>query len=106
MSSYQKYFNYKMKYLNLKNKLLLKGGSELIYNKQISNIPIEYLQNIIFIIITQNGLNINDFNIKISQEIEKNINQNKTLDLYIYSLKDIPNAKIESLIKKLDEKIK
>ena len=108
MSDYQKYVSYKMKYLYLKKQQSLIGGNNinpiLIYNKTITNIPTEYLQNVTFTIITEHGLNINDFNIKYVQELV--VKTQKKIDLYIYSLKEIPDEKKLSLIKKLEEKLK
>jgi len=109
MSDYQKYYNYKMKYLYLKKNILLRGGNNitenLIYNKTINNVPTEYLQSVIFTIITQHGLNINDFNIKYVQELVVKPNTTKSVNLYIYNLKEIPDEKKISLIKKLEESL-
>ncbi len=102
MSNYQKYFNYKMKYLHLKNKLL-KGGSNLMYNKKIRNLPTEYLQNIIYIIITQQHLNINDF--YINYILEQNTSSSKPINIYIYSSTEISDDIKDNLINKLDEKL-
>jgi hypothetical protein len=102
MSDYQKYFNYKMKYLHLKNKLL-KGGSNLMYNKKITNLPTEYLQNIIYTIITQHHLNINDF--YINYILEQNTSSSKPINIYIYSSKEISDDIKLALINKLDEKL-
>ncbi len=100
MSDYQKYLTYKIKYINLKNKIN-GGGGELMFKKIIKNLPTEYLQNIINVIITKQKLNINDFyiNYVIEQDSSKPIN------IYIYNLKEISDDTKSSLINKLDEKL-
>ena len=112
MSDYQKYLNYKMKYLNLRNKLniSLVGGGEkqLIYSKKIKNMPTEYLQNILFIIITSQSLSLKNTYINyVPDPVEHNKSSPATINIEIYNLKEtLDDSKITSLKKKLDERLK
>ncbi len=115
-SNYDRYFLYKMKYVNLKNKM--NGGDTnlipnikdnlLIYNKKVSDLPNEYLQNILFIIITNNKLNINDFYINYIQDpVEHNKSSSKNVTINIYALNDKITEKTKSeLINQIDTKLK
>jgi hypothetical protein len=107
----QKYYIYKMKYLNLRNKsnALLNGGADkqLIYNVKIKNTPTEYLQNILFIIITNENLNLKNIYIDyVYDPVKQNNSIPDTININIYNLKDkLDIVKIEDLKIKLDEKL-
>ena len=128
-SDYEKYFLYKIKYLNLRNKM--KGGETnippintttsstniqednkkenlMIYNKKVSYLPNEYLQNIIFIIITNNNLKINDFYINYFPEpVEHNKSSSKYNNIHIFLInKNINNEQIKKIVDDIDEKLK
>ncbi len=112
-SSYDKYFLYKIKYLNLKNKMT--GGNPpnesdnnlLIYEKKISYLPNEYLQNILFIIITNNNLNIKDFYINyIPEPVEQFKSTPKYLTIHIYAINgNISDEQKNKLTNSLNEKL-
>ena len=108
MSNY-KYIEYKFKYLNLRNKInkIQFGGNNknLIYTKKIKNTPTEYLQNILFIIITNQGLNLKNIYIDyIPEPVEHNKSSPTTINVNIYSLEvTIDKTKLDNLKMKLDE---
>ncbi len=111
-SNYEKYFLYKMKYLNLRNKM--NGGNDieneddlLIYNKKITYLPNEYLQNILFIIITNNNLSIDDFYINyVPDPMEHNKSLSKYTNIHIYAIKKISEEEKKLLIEEIDKKFK
>jgi hypothetical protein len=106
-----KYIEYKMKYLNLRNKLnasLIGGGDkQLIYSKKIKNTPTEYLQNILFIELTKENLNLKDTYINyVPDPVEQNNSQPTTINIEVYNLKNtINDNKIAVIKKKLDERL-
>ncbi len=79
----------------------------LIYNKKIINLPNEYLQNILYIIITNNKLNINDFYINyVPDPVEHNKANSKYTNIHIYAINPITPEHKQILIDKIDEKLK
>ena len=106
-----KYIEYKMKYLNLRNKLnasLIGGGDkQLIYSKKIKNTPTEYLQNILFIELTKENLSLKDIYINyVPDPVEQNTSHPKTINIEVYNLKNtIDDNKITSIKKKLDKRL-
>ena len=106
-----KYIEYKIKYLNLRNKLnaSLIGGSDkqLIYSKKIKNIPTEYLQNILFIELTKENLNLKDTYINyIPDPVEQNKSQPTAINIEIYNLKNtVDDNKIVVIKTKLDKRL-
>ncbi len=107
-----KYFEYKMKYLNLRNKLnasLIGGGDkQLIYSVKIKTTPTEYLQNILFIELTKLNLNLKNIYINyIPDPVEHNKSISNTINIEIYDLKNIVDDNKKTVIKnKLDERLK
>jgi hypothetical protein len=105
-----KYIEYKMKYLNLRNKLNVSfiGGGEkqLIYKKKILNTPTEYLQNILFIELTKENLSLKNTYINyVPDPVEHNKSHSTTINIEVYNLKNtIDNSKIEVIKKKLDKR--
>jgi hypothetical protein len=106
-----KYIEYKMKYLNLRNKLnapLIGGGDkQLIYSKKIKYTPTEYLQNILFIELTKENLNLKDTYINyIPDPVEQNKSQPTAINIEIYNLKNtVDDNKIAAIKKKLDKRL-
>ena len=103
-----KYIEYKMKYLNLRNKLNGGGGEkQLIYSKKIINTPTEYLQNILFIELTKENLSLKDTYINyIPDPVEQNKTQPTTINIEVYNLKKtIDDSKITAIKKKLDKRL-
>lgn len=106
------YIKYKMKYLNLRNKLntsFIGGGDrQLIYTIKIKNTPTEYLQNILFVELTKQNLNLKNIYINyIPDPVEHNKSVPTTINIDIYNLKNtLDNNKIEIIKNKLDERLK
>jgi hypothetical protein len=104
-----KYIEYKMKYLNLRNKLnasLIGGGDkQLIYSKKIKNTPPEYLQNILFIELTKQNLSLKDTYINyVPDPVEQNTSQPKTINVEVYNLKNTVDDNKIAVIKKILDK--
>ena len=106
-----KYIEYKMKYLNLRNKLnasLIGGGDkQLIYSKKIKNTPTEYLQNILFIELTKENLSLKNTYINyVPDPVEQNKSQSTAINIEIYNLKNtVDDNKIAIIKKKLDARL-
>lgn len=108
MSSYDKYYLYKIKYLNLKK--IMNGGdieisnqsnnNSLIYEKKIINLPIEYLQNILYIVISTSNIDIKDVNINFVIDKEK-----KYITILINAVNNKIIDKKEYLINLLDKRL-
>jgi hypothetical protein len=111
MSDYKKYITYKMKYLNLRNtsnaNQIGGGEKQLIYKTKIKNTPTEYLQNILFIIITKENLSLKNIYIDyIPDPVEQNKSTPDTINIVIYNLKaPLNNTQIDTLKQNLDEKL-
>ncbi len=112
-NSQLKYVEYKIKYLNLRNKLnaSLIGGADskqLIYSKKIKNTPTEYLQNILFIELTKQNLSLKNTYINyIPDPVEHNKAHPTTINVEIYNLKDtVDDTKIAAVKEILDERLK
>jgi hypothetical protein len=104
-----KYIEYKMKYLNLRNKLnaslIGSDDKQLIYSKKIKNTPTEYLQNILFIELTKENLSLKDIYINyVPDPVEQNTSQPATINIEVYNLKNtVDDNKIAIIKKKLDK---
>ena len=109
--NFQKYLYYKIKYLNLRNELngsFIGGGDkQLIYSTKIKTTPTEYLQNILFIVITKENLDLKNIYINyIPDPVEHNKSISNTINIEIYNLKNnLDDSKIESLKEKLNERL-